>query len=97
MDAVLSGTIPLFRMVPRDRSLILDDGTVVRDFFSEPPLEAARRQIIELAEKDLEQQKWIIRGAVGGSPKLADASGDTSRGHKRGRRHPPPSGGEGDP
>ncbi|MEV8319543.1 type 2 lanthipeptide synthetase LanM family protein [Streptomyces sp. NPDC059900] len=63
LDALLSGDIPFFQVLPEARDLLLDNGLRIPDFLAESPLDLVRRRLRRLGRDDRERQEWIIGAA----------------------------------
>ena len=58
------GDIPVFASRPGSRSVWTSANEEVRDFFDERSLDAVRRRLQSMDEKDLERQSWFIRASM---------------------------------
>lgn len=63
LAAMHRGDVPLFHYTPGSRDLISDDGTVVRGWCQQPPLEQAITRIGEFGVADKAKQLWYIRAS----------------------------------
>jgi type 2 lantibiotic biosynthesis protein LanM len=73
---LLRGDIPLFLTSPSSRDVWTSDGECQQDFLHEPPISVAQRRILELSDKDLERQIWIVQASIATlSPLPAHMSG----------------------
>ncbi|MEU5129289.1 type 2 lanthipeptide synthetase LanM family protein [Streptomyces mobaraensis] len=60
LDALLTGDIPLFRVVPGRRDLLLSTGGTVPGFLARDGLSAVREGLAALGPEDRDRQEWII-------------------------------------
>ncbi|MEV0119028.1 type 2 lanthipeptide synthetase LanM family protein [Streptomyces sp. NPDC050844] len=63
LDALLSGDIPFFQVIPGARDLLLDNGRKIPRFLAEAPLDLVRERLRRLGRDDRERQEWIIGAA----------------------------------
>jgi class II lanthipeptide synthase len=58
------GDIPLFRTRPGCRDIWTSSNTRIQNFFDEPALVAVQRRLLQLSDRDLDLQLWMIRASV---------------------------------
>jgi type 2 lantibiotic biosynthesis protein LanM len=64
LNDLMHGDVPLFTARPASRDLWTSSDERVEDFFEMPGLARVERHLLQLGEKDLEQQLWIVRASV---------------------------------
>jgi type 2 lantibiotic biosynthesis protein LanM len=63
-DALLRGDIPLFTTHPTTRDLSTGTGAPIADVLEETGMSLVRRRIGQLGERDLAQQRWLLRASL---------------------------------
>jgi class II lanthipeptide synthase len=63
-DDLQRGDIPFFRARPGSRDLWTSSNTRIQSFFDEPALVAVQRRLLQLSDRDLDLQLWMIRASV---------------------------------
>jgi class II lanthipeptide synthase len=58
------GDIPFFRARPGSRDLWTSSNTRLENFFDEPALTLVQRRLLQLSERDLDLQLWMIRASL---------------------------------
>ncbi len=58
------GDIPLFTTRPASRHLWTSTGQIVENYFAESGIALVERRLLQLSEKDLERQLWIVRASI---------------------------------
>jgi type 2 lantibiotic biosynthesis protein LanM len=61
---LLQGDIPLFTTRPASRLLWTSTGEIIENYFHEPGIALVERRLLELSEKDLERQLWVVRASI---------------------------------
>ncbi|MBC2877976.1 type 2 lantipeptide synthetase LanM family protein [Streptomyces sp. TYQ1024] len=96
LDALLTGDIPLFRIVPGRRDLLLSTGGTVPGFLARDGLSAVREGLAALGPADRDRQEWIITTSFAGTAGPAETTGtadtaDTTGTADTADTTPPPS------
>ncbi len=60
-----SGDVPMFTCPVGSRDLVVDDDTVLTDFFVRDGMTLVRERLDAMSEADLAQQLWLIRESLG--------------------------------
>jgi type 2 lantibiotic biosynthesis protein LanM len=90
---LLRGDIPLFTTRPASRHLWTSTGEVIENYFDEPGIALVEQRLLELSEKDLERQLWVVRASLATMESHVD--GPNTRAAKTGRTSAPcPAGSE---
>ncbi len=61
---LLRGDIPLFTTRPASCHLWTSTGEIVENYFGESGIALVERRILQLSEKDLERQLWVVRASI---------------------------------
>jgi type 2 lantibiotic biosynthesis protein LanM len=61
---LLRGDIPLFTTRPASRHLWTSTGEIIENYFSESGIAIVERRLLQLSEKDLERQLWVVRASL---------------------------------
>ena len=64
VEDLQQGDIPLFTARPGRRDIWTSSNHCIRDFFSESALAVVRRHSLQLGERDLDLQLWLIRASL---------------------------------
>jgi len=61
---LIRGDIPFFTTRPASRDVWTSDGDVIASHFRESGLKLVSKRLLQLSEKDLERQLWIVRASL---------------------------------
>jgi type 2 lantibiotic biosynthesis protein LanM len=64
LNDLMHGDVPLFTARPSSRDLWTSSDERVENYFEMPGLAHVERHLLQLGEKDLERQLWIVRASV---------------------------------
>jgi type 2 lantibiotic biosynthesis protein LanM len=61
---LLRGDIPLFTTRPASLHLWTSNGEIIENYFDESGIALVERRLLQLSEKDLERQLWVVRASI---------------------------------